>query len=36
MFKVMRGVRGVSHVEGDGKGGEWVRGFIHVQAYGRG
>ena len=30
MFKPMRGVRGVSHVQGDG-GGRGVRGVNHVQ-----
>ena len=35
MFKVM-GVRGVSHVKGDGKGGAGVRGVSHVQGDGRG
>ena len=34
MFKVMAELRGVSHVQSDGRGG--VRGVSHVQGDGRG
>ena len=33
MFKVMGGVRGVSHVQGDGRG---LKGVSHVQGDGKG
>ena len=32
MFKVVEGVRGVSHIQSDGRG---VRGVSHVQGDGR-